>query len=113
MPTTAQPLQSVEDIETQVAELVQKMIGQPISREQPIMEAGLDSLGAVELRSSLQAKFAADLPATLTFDYPTVASLAKFLATQLSAVSSQAGAFKKVAGPFYDCFDKTVSGLCG
>ena len=44
------------------------------------MEAGLDSLGAVELRNSLATRFATDLPATLIFDFPTVSALAQHLA---------------------------------
>lgn len=43
------------------------------------MDAGLDSLGAVELRSALADRFAVDLPATLVFDYPTAAALIQFL----------------------------------
>jgi Phosphopantetheine attachment site len=35
--------------------------------------------GAVELRTSLSTRFGAELPATITFDYPTVATLAGFL----------------------------------
>ena len=89
--TSAHPVQKAEDIERQVTELVQKTLGQAIRREQPIMEAGLDSLGAVELRSSLQTKLGIELPATLTFDYPTIASIAKYLATQISALNSGSG----------------------
>ena len=44
------------------------------------MEAGLDSLGAVELRNALSARLGVDLPATLTLDYPTIDALASHLA---------------------------------
>lgn len=47
------------------------------------MSAGLDSLAVVELRNTLQAKFSVDLPATVTFDYPTAEALAAFVAQQL------------------------------
>ena len=56
---------------------------------QPLMEAGLDSLGAVELRNQLAAAFpASELPATLTFDYPSIIALASFIASQQRHASS-------------------------
>ena len=55
------------------------------------LQAGLDSLGTVELRNALTAKFAVDLPATAVFDYPTVGSLAAFIARQLETSLHAAG----------------------
>ena len=52
---------------------------------QPLLEAGVDSLGAVELHNKLEAKLGIELPATVTFDYPTTAALASFLATRMSS----------------------------
>jgi acyl carrier protein len=54
---------------------------------QPLMDAGLDSLGAVELRNTLASRFAMDLPATLTFDYPTVRALSQYLTENLAPVT--------------------------
>lgn len=42
-------------------------------------QAGLDSLGALELRTAIAERFAVKAPATLAFDYPTIAALAKLL----------------------------------
>ncbi len=69
---------------TKISEIVQQMLGIAVDASQPLMEAGLDSLGAVELRTSLGAAFNMELPATVTFDHPSVAALAKFLASQVT-----------------------------
>lgn len=63
------------------------------------MEAGLDSLGAVELRNSLAARFGADLPATLTFDYPSIAALASFFVKTLSPSLETFSTVKMLADP--------------
>lgn len=75
-------------VKSKVAEVVRRMLGDSITEDQPLMEAGLDSLGAVELRSSLAIAFGLDLPATLTFDYPSIAALTRFLNAQSSSFTA-------------------------
>eukprot|EP00964_Phaeocystis_antarctica_P035000 scaffold19941_cov71-Phaeocystis_antarctica.AAC.1 len=69
-------------LETVLA-LVARTAGGAVDADVPLMEAGLDSLGAVELRNELQEALgegAPALPSTLAFDHPTARQLAVFLA---------------------------------
>ena len=50
----------------------------------PLMESGLDSLGAVELRNSLANRFSIELPPTVTLDYPSIAALAQYIVTLMA-----------------------------
>lgn len=43
----------------------------------------MDSLGAMELRTAVAARFAVQLPATATFDHPTPAALAALVHSKL------------------------------
>ena len=64
-----------------VMSAVASTIGGSADADTPLMDAGLDSLGAVELRNQLQqaAGDATALPSTIVFDHPTARQLAQFL----------------------------------
>lgn len=62
------PCQVLDLIKSVAAEA----IGAEVAAEVPLMSVGLDSLGAVELRNGISARFGISLPATFTFDYPTL-----------------------------------------
>ena len=57
------------------------------------MESGLDSLGSVELCSSLASTFNMELPSTFAYDYPTIQAMAAFVCAATGThVSSEAAA---------------------
>eukprot|EP00894_Picocystis_sp_ML_P004398 jgi/Pico_ML_1/54915/g54.t1 len=64
---------------SQVQESVRGVLGADVGVEEPLMAAGLDSLGAVEVRNSVERKMGTELPSTLVFDYPSVQAMAGFL----------------------------------
>jgi myxalamid-type polyketide synthase MxaE and MxaD len=54
-----------------------------IDPEQGLFDMGMDSLMAVDLKTRLEAEVGHRLPSTLTFNYPTVAALAGYLADEV------------------------------
>jgi len=77
------PEQRKAAVEDQVKDAVRSIIGQDVSPDEPLMAAGLDSLGAVELKNALEGRMGLQLPGTLVFDYPTVSALSEHLHSQI------------------------------
>jgi len=82
----------MSEVEAAVQAAVRSILGADVSPDAPLMAAGLDSLGAVELPSSLEARLGVQPPSTLVFDYPTVAALTQFLGSRLGGVASAVSA---------------------
>ena len=80
-------LPTQEAAQCAISTVVRDVLGSDVDPDQPLMEAGLDSLAAVELRNELGATLGLDLPATLMFDHPTVTALAAFVHDELQARS--------------------------
>ena len=73
-----------EAIGTQIQDAVRSVLGKDVDPGEPLMEAGLDSLGAVELRNYMERSLAIELPGTLIFDYPSVDAMVAFAAVILA-----------------------------
>ncbi len=60
-----------------------------LDTHQPLNELGLDSLMAIELRNKLSSAVGQTLPATILFDYPTIAGLTDYLAREVLHLETQ------------------------
>ena len=76
---------SAVDVASVIQSLAREVAGSEVDADAPLMEAGIDSLGAVELRSRLGSQLGVDdLPETLVFDFPTLRQLEAHLASRVA-----------------------------
>jgi len=59
------------------------VVGTGVGRDRPLMDAGLDSVGASELASALAATLKTELAPTLLFDHPSVGAVAAALSATM------------------------------
>ena len=72
-PASEAPQVCTIEVESVVQQVARELLGSESTSDAPLMEAGLDSLGAVEFRSRLSASFdGIKVPETLIFDFPTL-----------------------------------------
>jgi acyl transferase domain-containing protein/acyl carrier protein/methylmalonyl-CoA mutase cobalamin-binding subunit len=74
-----------ELVRNEVASVLGQADASVIGDDQALQDLGLDSLMAVELRNRMQAVTELRLPATLLFDYPSIAALAQTVRDRLLA----------------------------
>ena len=78
--TLACPVVSVNSVDVaSVACVAETLIGDAVDPDAPLMDAGLDSISAVELRHRLAELTGTSVSVTLLFDAPTVRSIAATL----------------------------------
>ena len=68
-------------VEAAVRGFVQSIIGTAVASSTPLMEAGIDSLGATELQRALGEHLSTEFEATLLFDHPSIDAIVSHHAT--------------------------------
>jgi len=77
------------DLVTRVNAIVNDSISKSIPMSTSLLEAGVDSLSAVEIRRNLEESMGTDLPATVVFDYPTVVDIARYIGSLMKSPISK------------------------
>ena len=71
--------QSSKDIKRKLQEIAKVILGVDVSPQQPLMEAGLDSLAATEMHNAISKSFVEhEVPATFVFDFPTIDAMVQY-----------------------------------
>ena len=75
------------DVTGIVKKTVETLTGTNVSGDEALVDAGIDSLSAVELVSTLGHELNTEIEPTVLFDHPTIGSLCDYLVAQVNASS--------------------------
>jgi len=78
--TSGNAVQSIAGIVKSLQTTLLGIVGKTVAADAPLLSAGLDSISGTEFTNTLAQQFEIELPPTLMFDYPTIDSMAGFIA---------------------------------
>ena len=89
-PSVGAALRRKEDVVAELLQVLRGVVGAEVGADEPLMDAGLDSLGMVEFKNAVENRLGLSLPVTAVFDYPTISALAGYIHSQLAPLASDA-----------------------
>jgi acyl carrier protein len=89
----------IDHLRRTVAKIVGASTPATIDISKGLFDMGMDSLMSVELKTQLEKSTGHAMPATLTFNYPTINDLAGFLETQVLVINKEQAPGKKAETP--------------
>lgn len=87
------------NLETLVMDAITNVLGKGIGLTEPLLAAGLDSIGSEEVHKILENSSRVSLPSTLVFDYPTAASIIELLSNLLREKTRASAPIKAATVP--------------
>src|SRR3990167_8465891 len=99
MEPTERATQIVGYLQGMLARVVGKAEGETVDPEMPLMDLGIDSIMALEIKKQLEADTGQSMRATLIFDYPTINKIAEYFSVAL--YGQEEGAAAVTSGVFH------------
>ena len=83
------PDHTVSVVQQQVSDTITAVIGRRLEPNEPLMDAGLDSLTMTEVASALSSAIGVQVPQTVAFDYPCISAIAGYICSQQRETSAE------------------------
>lgn len=96
-----------------VADVVRTLLGRQLGDDEPLMDAGLDSLAASELVAGIKEATGVQLSPTATFDHPSIAALAAHVQQAMSTSQEPEASTAADIGLIAENVQQILAGIFG
>ena len=85
---------------SRVLAILSELIGRTIDQDEPLIDAGIDSLSGAGIKTQLESEFHVCLPETALYDYPSAAALSSFICKQVNSGNNEKETRSEEKKPF-------------